>query len=311
MVTFFCAPRAFIGDYKRIQLNAIGSWICLPGNEVILLGNEFGVAEVAENYHLVHYSNIRCNEFGTPLVNGLFSLADEKASNDFLVYANADIIFTSGLIKALIRVIERQTRRKRDFLLMGRTLDMKIDYEIDFQEPVWDTHLIKSAKRNGRYRKGRDYFVFRRGFWGEMPAFAVGRPAWDNWAVFRALELGADVIDITKIVPAIHQNHNFKENEIDGPIYKNRWAGPEAKRNICLAGEWAVQFETGDASWKMYEKIFIPVLSRRRLAKSILKHLLNQPKKFLIISRLIQLLLFPENLIRGLRKKIISGDTAK
>ena len=42
-----------------------------------------------------------------------------------------------------------------------------------------------------------DYFVFSRSFWGPpaaLPAFAIGRPAFDNWLVRRAVLLGKPTV---------------------------------------------------------------------------------------------------------------------
>jgi len=59
---------------------------------------------------------------------------------------------------------------------------------------------------------GLDYFIFPCGLFRDIPPFAVGRPAWDNWLVYKARSLGLPVIDATKMVTAIHQNHAYSHH---------------------------------------------------------------------------------------------------
>ena len=93
MLTLFCAPKAFIGHFAIIQRNAIRSWTQLrPVCEIILLGNEEGIAELACELELRHIPEIPRNEFGTPLIDGIFETARSLATGDILGYVNADII---------------------------------------------------------------------------------------------------------------------------------------------------------------------------------------------------------------------------
>ena len=54
-----------------------------------------------------------------------------------------------------------------------------------------------------------DYFVFRKGTLGKIPHFLVGRDSWDNWMVYNALKKGLKVVDATKSITALHQNHSY------------------------------------------------------------------------------------------------------
>ena len=252
-----------------------------------------GTAEIAQEYGLTHFPNIACNEYGTPLLNSMVSWVDQRASNSIIVYANVDVVFNNSLIVAINRAVENQERRRRrNFVIIGQTLDVRVDYEIAFERSNWEANLIDSANHRGNLRVGRDYFVYARGFWGEMPAFAVARPAWDKWAIFRALELGADVIDATDVILAIHQNHQFV-TDLEDSVYKNRWNGPEAEQNRHLAGDWARRFGTEDANWKMGDKKIAPVISRRRFIKLIQKCFAKEPGMIRVLGYLGKLL-YPE-----------------
>ena len=57
-----------------IQRNAIKSWTLLPEVEVILLGEETGLAENARELGVKHIRNVARNESGTPLISSMFEL---------------------------------------------------------------------------------------------------------------------------------------------------------------------------------------------------------------------------------------------
>jgi hypothetical protein len=78
-----------------------------------------------------------------------------------------------------------------------------------------------------------DYFVFPKGFYTQLPPFAVGRAYFDNWLVWKALHQKAAVIDATGSVYVVHQTHDY--SHVSGGL---EWAhrGKEAMKNIELAG---------------------------------------------------------------------------
>jgi len=53
-----------------------------------------------------------------------------------------------------------------------------------------------------------DYFVFPRGMWPKLPAFAIGRSGWDNWMLYQARMMDIALINSSLVVMAIHQNHS-------------------------------------------------------------------------------------------------------
>ncbi len=67
MLTLFAIPKAFRGHINTIQRNAIKSWTLLnPKPEIILLGDDEGTAEVAQEFGLIHIPEVDRNEYGTP-----------------------------------------------------------------------------------------------------------------------------------------------------------------------------------------------------------------------------------------------------
>lgn len=230
MLTVFTIPKPFRGHVGVIQNNAVQSWLLLrPEPEVILFGNDEGIAEAAHRLGAHHIPDIECNEFGTPLLDSVFGIAQDKAKYPIVCYANADIILLSDFLPAIRQV------QKQSFLLVGQRWDTDIKEPADFKKPDWEANLRTRVTREGKLHppSGIDYFVFPRGLYRNIPPFAVGRTAWDNWLIYQARAMKAPVIDATKVVTAIHQNHDYSHNAAGSASV---WKGPESKRNVELMG---------------------------------------------------------------------------
>lgn len=177
----------------------------------------------------------------------MFRRANEIARHNVLCYSNCDVIFTDDLRKAAQNV----SARYRGFLTVGRRWDTPITEPIDYSDAGWATEVRRKAlsARNQRENWWIDYFLFSRGFCSaDMPAFAVGRVRWDNWMIWKALDLGLPVVDASGAVIAVHQNHDYSH------LAQGRhavWEGDEAKRNLELAGGWDRQRTILDATFEM------------------------------------------------------------
>jgi len=117
-----------------------------------------------------------------------------------------------------------------------------------FRNSGLEGRLRERALRSGRQRTPEwiDYFAFSRGAYGTgMPAFAVGRPFWDNWFVWRVLDLQNPVVDASAIVLAVHQNHDYAHHPQGkfGVVH-----GAEASSNHQLAGGWRCLRTIADAT---------------------------------------------------------------
>lgn len=244
MLTLFAIPKPFHGRIETIQRNAIQSWTLLrPVCEIILFGDEKGTAEVAGEFKVCHIPEVARNEFGTPLVSSLFETTERVAAYDLLCYINADIVLMNDFMKAVQQVSER----KRRFLLVGQRWDVGINQLWNFQHPDWQERLRAYVAECGELSPptGIDYFVFPRGFWGEIPPFAIGRLVWDNWLIYRARSLRAPVVDATGSVLAVHQNHDYAHY----PMGKTGIiGGPEAKCNMEIAGGYSHVFTLEDVT---------------------------------------------------------------
>jgi hypothetical protein len=265
MLTLFTTAKPFRAHIGIIQRNALQSWKALhPQIEIILFGNDEGAAEVAQEFGLRHEPHVACNELGTKRLNYLFARAQAIARHEILCYINCDII----LMQDFCRAIERVRAAHREFLIVGRRWDTEITAPLAFarpngqsqerhlcfiprvqrdespdwrprdpQAPHWEDDLRSLALRRGRKRTADwiDYFAFSRGVYGpDMPPFVL-RVFWDNWLVWKALDSGKPVVDASRAVMAVHQNHDYSHHPQGKP---GVWNGEEARRNAQLAGGW-------------------------------------------------------------------------
>jgi hypothetical protein len=281
MITFLTIPKAFNGHFNIIQRNAIKSWKLLPiESEIILFGNDAGTAEVAQEFEAKHIKECETTSHGTPRIDYLFLKGQELASNNLVCYINTDIILTSDFVIAINKLIEY----KKDFLVIGQ----RLDYEI--KEPLslgtdWEKNIIENAEMFGRWYgpRGIDYFIFRKGFWKNIPPFAVGRTVWDNWLIYEARRQKANVIDATKCIYAIHQNHDYS-HAMGGTF--GAWKGEEAKRNLELADGYRYCFTIQDSSHIMLNNNrIIPKILTWHLWRKLLVWIILHPKLLSFIDR--------------------------
>jgi len=248
MITIFTTTKPFIGCFGIIQHNALASWARLrPKPHIILFGCEAGAGKVADDIGATHIPYVDCNEQGTPLISDMFKRAEEMSPYDVVCYVNADIILLNDFMRAVEIVLAEKDR----FLMVGRRWDVDIHHQINFLhgwEKTLCSHVLANGKLHGHY--GIDYFCFSKGIWGELPPFAVGRPAYDNWLLFRARKSGVTVVDATTAVMAIHQNHDYSHVR-GGEKYV--FKGREAQDNKMLTGGNEKCFHLYDATHEVSE----------------------------------------------------------
>lgn len=243
MITIFAIPKAFKGHFATIQCNAIISWTLLqPKPEIILFGNDEGTAEICQKLGLRHIPKVARNEFGTPLVNDLFEQAQQLATYKLLCYVNSDILFLRGFTQAIGKV----SQLRQALLMVGQRCDIEITELWSFSEIDWGKRLRDLAKDSGELKPPNwiDYFVFSKGLFKDIPPFAIGRPAYDNWLVWYASSQQATVVDATPRVLALHQNHDYSHAQGEESV----WKGEEAQRNKLLTGDWTHHYTISHAS---------------------------------------------------------------
>ena len=232
MLTIFSVAKPFRGHFATIQRNAIASWARLrPACQILLFGNEEGIAEVAAETSATHLPELERNEFGTPLVSSIFSQAEKYARFPYLCYVNADILHLNDFLRAVQAIHEWNPRS----LIVGRRWDLDVAESLIWKTG-WEDALRRRVRSSGRLHEpcGIDYFVFPRGLWGPIPPFATGHCGfWDNWLIFRARTLGVPVVEATECLTTIHQNHPHSYHAGGGA--DTCWDA-ERQRNYALGG---------------------------------------------------------------------------
>jgi hypothetical protein len=207
-LTIFSTPKAFSDAHIAvIQRNAIRSWVQLGDEvEVLLIGDEEGVAAAAAGAGVRHLPDVARNEKGTPLVNSIFELAQKNSESLLLAYVNADILLLPDFL-AVARAVSRQAEK---FLLVGQRWDIDVKAALEF-DSGWDDRLRETVGHSGKSHvpAGSDYFVFPRGLFQRIPGFAIGRAGWDNWMIYHGVQQPWPVIDATPSMMVVHQNHDY------------------------------------------------------------------------------------------------------
>ena len=230
LITLFSAPKPFTDPHiATIQRNAIKSWTLLPEVEVILLGEERGLAEASHELGVKHISAVDRNANGVPLISSMFQLARENSSSPLLCIINADMILMQDFVEAGKQVV----KSKDKFVLLSQRWDLNVTEPIDFTNG-WQDHLSSVVHRQGTLHKpsGSDFFLFPRTCYQDVPDFAIGRAGWDNWMIYKARQEKWPVIDCTPSVMIVHQNHDYSHLPGGKPHYEH----PDTNENIRLAG---------------------------------------------------------------------------
>lgn len=236
-ITLFTVPKPFGNDPHTdlIQRNAIRSWLQLaPAIEVVLLGDEEGIADVAAELGAVHLPGLQYNDRGTPIVSSAFKLVRESSTRPLLAYCNSDVILLNDFVQGIELVL--RTGEFENFLAFGRRTDLKIDREIDFSSLLETKQLVADSLNSGVISSQvcKEYFVFSPSMFEDMPPFAIGRGNWDNWIIHHAKLTKTPVVNVSDLVTVIHQNHDYQHTG-QGRM-KCYVSGEEAKINESLGG---------------------------------------------------------------------------
>jgi hypothetical protein len=250
MLTIFSTPKSFVGHIDVIQRNAIRSWQRLHSDvEVILVGDDEGTARVCEELGVEHIKDVRRNEHGTKYLASVYYQAEERARHRTLCHVNCDIVLMSDFWRAAQLISEFGD----NFLMAGRRWDVEINRALNFEDPTWETELRGLASNTNKQRPPQwiDYFVFQKGLYtGKLPDFFIGRPGWDNWLLWYPLSIGVPVVDASRAVMAVHQNHDYAYHP-DGE--EGVWHGAEAQHNYLLSTTKGEHRTLEEASYLMQD----------------------------------------------------------
>ena len=251
-----------------IQRNAIKSWTLLPDVEVILLGEETGLAEAARELGVRHFPQVERNSNGTPLISSMFQLARENSNSDLLCIINTDMILMPDFVEAARSCRSRFQRDEQKFVLLSQRWDVDITQPIEFSTG-WQDRLSSIVHRQGSLHRpaGSDFFVFPKSCYTDVPDFTIGRAGWDNWMIYKARVEGWAVIDCTPSVMIVHQNHDY--SHLVG--VKSHHTHPETDENIRLAGgEAHTRYTILDATYQLIDgKLSRPKMTSLRFTRKL------------------------------------------
>lgn len=248
LITLFSAPKPFTDPHiAMIQRNAVKSWTLLPDVEVILLGEEEGLAKVARELGVKHIPHVERNANGVPLISSMFKLARENSNSDLLCIINADMVLMPDFVEAAKKV----KGLRSEFVLLSQRWDYDITSPLDFAEG-WQSRLREDVRKQNQLHRpaGSDFFLFPRSCYADIPNFIIGRAGWDNWMIYKARKENWAVIDCTPSVMIVHQNHDYSHLPGAKPHYDH----PETNENIRLAGGQAnVRYTILDATHQLVD----------------------------------------------------------
>jgi len=265
LLTLFSAPKPFTNPHiATIQRNAIRSWTLLPDVEVILLGEEDGLAEAAREFGVKHLPSVARNEAGTPLISSMFQLARENSNSELLCIINADMILMSDFVEAAKQAV----KLKDKFVLLSQRWDLDVTQSIEFTEG-WQDRLSSFVHRQGALHRpaGSDFFLFPKSCYQDIPAFIIGRAGWDNWMIYKARAEKWPVIDCTPSVMIVHQNHDYSHL----PEGKSHYDHPDTNENIRLAGGQAnIRYTILDSTHQLADgKLIRPKMTSLRFMRNV------------------------------------------
>jgi hypothetical protein len=266
-LTIFAIPKRFEGHFGMIQRNAARSWSRLtPRPQIILLGADAGTAEMAAEIGALHLPDVAVSPAGAPRLDDVFAKGQQAAAGATVCFVNADIVLTQTWMNA----VQTVARWRPQFLLVGRRWNLDVLQPIDFEAPGWEADLVATATTRGRQATNMyvDYFAFPRGMIADVPPFAIGRPGYDNWLLWRTRQRGIPLVDVSEAAPVVHQNHDFSHINKGPDALAGTdayWKGQDTKRNAELAGDWSRSFTTDHATHVVTAGAVRPAFQKRYL----------------------------------------------
>ena len=282
LITIFSAPKPFTNPHiAMIQRNAIKSWTLLPEVEVILLGEETGLAQAAQELGVRHIPDVKCNDNGTPLISSMFQLARDasrRSNSDLLCVINTDMILMPDFVEAVMesrsslappaRAGVLLEKRQQNFVLLSQRWDLDVTEPLDFSGD-WSHRLSSTVHHQGALHRpaGSDFFLFPLSSYLDIPDFTIGRAGWDNWMIYKARKEKWAVIDCTPSVMIVHQNHDYSHLPGGKPHYEH----PDTNENIRLAGgEANIRYTILDATHQLVGgKLVRPKMSYLRFMRGV------------------------------------------
>lgn len=260
--TIVSVPAFFWGPRKSLQERALSSWLELtPRPEVILLGEETGVADAAKEFGVRHIPKVGCNKFETPVVRNVIEQAVAEATCDSIVFVSADTLLSPDLPECLRQVSREHSR----FLMVSSRLETN----------GRTTALIKPEPGVTPH----DYIAFSRTSFDYIPKFAVGRGSWQGWVLGDAVFRQVPVILADDPHLAVHQKHSSEHTlwRLPNLLFES----PEYIENQQIAGLSAELTGAELATWSFKAGKLIEIT--QAIAQETLNQIADDAKRIRIV----------------------------
>ncbi|XP_060596812.1 uncharacterized protein LOC132750783 [Ruditapes philippinarum] len=142
---------------------------------------------------------------GIPILKYMYIDVMRLFKSTFYAYSNADILFTDTLIYTLFSLKEYMKHISMPILVVGKRHNVNF---LTMSEGLSWKSITQVAQMRGKLFNGfaEDYFITTPEYpWRDIAEVVIGRPAYDNWLVYRSRKLQVNVIDSTNTILAVHQ----------------------------------------------------------------------------------------------------------
>ena len=252
------------------QWNAIRSWTLNRDVEVHIFASEddtFDVSNIDPTQLTIHRNGVEEGSESEdifvvskgskiPLLSSMMAILALRADSLIasgtpfvsIMFINGDIILPPHQLGQSVDVLRKKFTK---FFAVGHRKTIEVEGKI--LSANWGESTLVSAE--GGYRgklegpgatdrtDAEDFFLFSHDFFVDLqkfPAFRIGRPAYDNWLVHKAITSGGPVVDISHMLTAIHQKHDYSHlKKKDGK--DSYWKTTDQERNYALGkanGGW-------------------------------------------------------------------------
>lgn len=180
--------------YKSMSTHGVAAFLATTGSSPV---DSEKIWREAGNSGII--PGVETNGHGTPFLWSLFERVEQRcpSSTPFVAYANADIMFDTGLVNTLTTL---KKWGKDRLLVVGQRRNHELKGGLTWEE-------IQNVPSDLFLDVAQDYFIMSRGLlwdWSTLPPYVIGRRAYDNALVDWAFH-NANLVDATETITALHQ----------------------------------------------------------------------------------------------------------
>ena len=214
MITFFTTTKDFLGENKISQINALKSWKEARNDvEILVFGDSEGVHELSKELCFIHIPKVKVSKQNTPYISNMFEQVSLLARHKICCFINADILISKRFVKT---IIDLQNIIGKNYLLVGQRKDVHLNEIINF-DADWEAEIDQLTAECGSTHppSGSDFFAFPKDQYrpGDIPDLLVGRGGWDLWMIYNGRVRDFKVVDISREIMIVHQNHDYSHRK--------------------------------------------------------------------------------------------------